>query len=545
MTGETLLRPRADDTSADRNPRIVGSRRSLPPDLLREARDRLRILALLLAFVFATVNYISPLLAGPEHVAHHFANLARWAPGVLSITLALVVAVLCGMPRISDQALLGIGLVFEVVASFGIAATEYSQFYAPIQVGPGDFGGVGLSWVAVWILLFTVVIPTPPRKALIAALASASAVPLTFANTLARADELAFIPTPTEFSVAFVLTYLLVVLMAYVGARVVYKLGTDVSRAREMGSYRLTRLLGRGGMGEVWLARHRMLARPAAIKLVDPTMLGGADAEVRESMIRRFEREAQATAAMRSPHTVELFDFGVAHDETFYYVMELLDGYDLDSLVTRFGPVPTERAIHFLKQICHSLAEAHDNDLIHRDVKPANVYACRYGREVDYVKVLDFGLVKTHASPGDPNLTGQGLAGGTPAHMAPEQVLAESAVDARTDLYAVGCVAYWLVTGRLVFESDSALAMIADHARTEPIPPSEKTELEIPASFERIILQCLEKDPEKRPQNADELAALLENCVTRDPWTRERAEAWWELHGPSPEPDRSRDRAPR
>ena len=180
---------------------------------------------------------------------------------------------------------------------------------------------------------------------------------------------------------------------------------------------------------------------------------------------------------------------------------------------------------------------AHENGLIHRDIKPANVYACRYGREVDYVKVLDFGLVKTHAGPQDPKLTMQKFVGGTPAHMAPEQALGEGEVDARTDLYAVGCVAYWLVTGHVVFESDSVLAMIADHARTEPIPPSEKTDLEIPKALERAILRCLEKDPGKRPQSADELAAALDACAAPNPWTQERAKAWWELHGPTLEPE--------
>jgi serine/threonine-protein kinase len=499
----------------------------------------LRVLALLLAFVFTMSNFVSVLVVGGEELAHFFSSVSYWGPGAISIVLALALAVLCGSPRISDRVLLNIGLVFEVVVSFGIAAAEYSEFYAPIQVAPGDFGGVGLSWVSVWILLFTVVVPSRPRIALLAALASASSVPITFANTLARTEELAFVPTPSEFFVAFVLQYLLVVLMAYVGARVVYKLGTDISRAQEMGSYRLTRLLGRGGMGEVWMGRHRMLARPAAIKIVDPAILGGADLDVRQTMIGRFEREAQATAAMRSPHTVELFDYGVTEDETFYYVMEFLDGYDLDTLITRFGPIPAERAIHLLKQICHSLAEAHEADLIHRDIKPANVYACRYGREVDFVKVLDFGLVKTEPGPEDPKLTAQEVVGGTPAHMAPEQVLEAGSVDGRTDLYAVGCVAYWLVTGHLVFENESMVLMIADHARTEPTPPSERTELEIPESLEKVILWCLAKDPGKRPQTADELNAALDACTVPNPWTQERAQAWWKLHGPTPQPESS------
>ena len=218
-----------------------------------------------------------------------------------------------------------------------------------------------------------------------------------------------------------------------------------------MGSYRLVERLGKGGMGEVWRAQHRMLARPAAIKLIRPEVLGATDAgEPGSMLLRRFEREAQATALMRSAHTVELYDFGVADDGTFYYVMELLDGFDLDELVERFGPVPPERAVHLLRQICDSLAEAHAAGLIHRDVKPANMYACRYGREVDFIKVLDFGLVKHGRAPeeGADKLTaGDTARAARRRSCRPSRRSATSDVDARSDLYAVGCVAYWLLTG--------------------------------------------------------------------------------------------------
>ena len=531
MSGDTLIHPKAHDASGA-GTRFGRSRWSLPPDLLRDTRQRLRAIALLLAFVFLMADFVAAFVAGPDSVEHLFSRPALWLPGAVSIVIALAVALVCGRPSIPAHTLVNLGLVFEVVTSFGIAAAEYPHVYAPMQYQPGEYGGLGLSWVSVWVLLFTVVVPTPPRKAVVAALASASAVPITIAGAMSRADRLAIAFTAREFFVAFVLPYLLVVLMAYVGARVVYRLGTAISRARELGSYRLVRPLGQGGMGEVWLARHRMLARPAAIKLVKPEVLGASDPTVRETSIARFEREAQATASMRCPHTVDLFDFGVTDDGTFYYAMELLDGYDLDTLVDRFGPVPPERAIHLLRQVCHSLAEAHERGLIHRDVKPANIYACRYGRDLDHVKVLDFGLVKTRQGADDPRLTRQHTAGGTPAHMAPEQALGEDAVDGRTDLYAVGCVAYWLVTGRLVFESDSPLGMMADHARTPPIPPSKKTDLEIPADLERVIMRCLEKDPADRPQTADELAAALAACERARAWTRARAEEWWELHGP-------------
>jgi serine/threonine protein kinase len=339
--------------------------------------------------------------------------------------------------------------------------------------------------------------------------------------------------------------YLTVLLMAYTGSRVVYRLGAAVSKAREMGSYRLVEQLGQGGMGEVWRAQHRMLARPAAIKLIRPEMLGLKGPDGGELLQRRFEREAQATALMRSSHTMELYDFGVAEDGTFYYVMELLDGFDLDRLVERFGPVPAERAVHFLRQMCSSLAEAHEAGLIHRDVKPANVYACRYGREVDFIKVLDFGLVKQDRSTtdGSHKLTAGDVAGGTPAFMSPEQALGDDQVDARSDLYAVGCVAYWLLTGTLVFKGQSPMETIVMHVNREPDPPSRRTELPIPAELEAIVLSCLAKDPGARPQSADELAARLSAVPVEREWTTARAREWWDQNRPYVIPSAARDLA--
>jgi serine/threonine-protein kinase len=220
--------------------------------------------------------------------------------------------------------------------------------------------------------------------------------------------------------------------------------------ARSLGTYRLERLLGKGGMGEVWLATHRLLARRAAIKLVRPEMLGG-EAKVRRLALARFEQEARITASLRSPHTIALYDFGVSEAGAFYYVMELLSGFDADSLVVHFGPMPAERAVHVLRQVCDSLGEAHTRGLVHRDVKPSNIYVCSYRRSEDFVKVLDFGLVKPRW-PGAPQLTSDHVVSGTPAFMSPEQVLGDRETDERSDLYSVGCVAYWLLTGVRVFE---------------------------------------------------------------------------------------------
>jgi serine/threonine-protein kinase len=201
----------------------------------------------------------------------------------------------------------------------------------------------------------------------------------------------------------------------------------------------------------------------------------------------------------------------------------------------RFGPVPPARAIHLLRQICHSLADAHSRGLVHRDVKPANIYVGRLGLDHDFVKVLDFGLVKSEDSPsaGDSRLTAEGITSGTPAYMAPEIALGEGRVDGRADIYALGCVAYWLVTGVLVFDSDTPMKVLLDHVQTPPVPPSSRTELDVPADLERVILACLEKKPEDRPARASELGRLLDACADAGAWTDEAASRWWTLHLPA------------
>ena len=214
--------------------------------------------------------------------------------------------------------------------------------------------------------------------------------------------------------------------------------------------------------------------------------------------------------------------------------MELLDGFDFETLVERFGPIPTERAVYLLVQVCHSLAEAHADGLIHRDIKPANVYVCRHGRDEDFVKVLDFGLVKTWGQDQATarNLTQGHDVRGTPAFMAPEQVLGNHVLDARTDIYAIGCLAYWLVTGQKVFVGATAMDTMIQHAQAKPVPPSQRTEIEIPETFDRLILTCLEKDPDSRPASADELRARLTGIDTAATWTPDRIRAWWQTHYP-------------
>ena len=509
----TLLPPEA------RGPGHRDVSSGLPPDLVGQAAERLRVLALLYAFIFSMANVLPGLLI-PDERARFLGSPTQWAPSLVGITVALFVAAAIRSRRLPLPAAMNLAAAFEVVGSYAIAAAEFADA-ATLETHRGY---LGLSWVSVFVVLFTVVVPTTPRRAVTAALASVSAVPVVIALMIASGTTTFRVP-PLQFFFGLVFPYLLVVAMAYVGARVVYQLGTEVRRARELGSYRLEEKLGQGGMGEVWRARHRMLARPAAIKLIRG---GGASDEA----LRRFEREAQAIARLRSPHTVELFDFGIAADGAFYYVMELLEGLDADSLVRRYGPVPPERAIHVLRQVCHSLSEAHACGLVHRDVKPANVFLCRYGEEYDFVKVLDFGIVGTVQDRGGDGEgpTRPNEVHGTPAFMAPEQA-AGTAWDGRADIYATGCLGYWLLTGQFVFTAETPIGLLMQHARTPPAPPSVRAGQPIPPALDALILACLAKDPADRPATARELARRLGEVEGAGGWTQDSARAWWTAQG--------------
>jgi serine/threonine-protein kinase len=282
-------------------------------------------------------------------------------------------------------------------------------------------------------------------------------------------------------------------------------------------------------MGEVWLARHRLLARPAAVKLIRHDVEPG---EAHEQLVRRFQREAQVTSGLRSPHTVQLYDFGVHDNGGFYCVMELLEGLDLHQIVTRFGAQPAERVVWLLRHACRSLAEAHQRGLVHRDIKPANLFVARLGVEYDYLKVLDFGVVKDQPGPDAAMLTAQGVVQGTPAFIAPEVVFGDRLFDGRADLYSLACAAYWVLTGQPVFPAKTPLDMLVQHAQATPLPVSRIAELPVPRELDAVLLACLEKDPAKRPASAADLEAELARIPFDGPWSAGRAREWWEAHAP-------------
>ncbi|GAB5543378.1 MAG: hypothetical protein SangKO_031380 [Sandaracinaceae bacterium] len=285
-----------------------------------------------------------------------------------------------------------------------------------------------------------------------------------------------------------------------------------------IGSYQLTEKLGAGGMGEVWRAHHMHLSRPAAVKLIrDDRMFGGG-------LTERFRREAAATADLRSPHTVELYDFGVTPEGELYLVMELLDGMDLQTLVERYGPLPPERAVYLVRQACLSLGEAHAAGLVHRDVKPANLFVCQLGLEHDFLKLLDFGMVS--AQEGDLALTQDGQIAGTPAFMAPEAGLSQE-IDGRADLYSLGCVLHWLLTGRFVFETSNVMQQLMAHVSEPPPPPSSVSGHEVPPALDEIVKRCLSKEPSNRYADALELYDALGAVELERSWERALAQQWW------------------
>ena len=524
MSDPHLIGPGAVSTPADiRKQR--GRTRELPKDLLREASLRLGIMSLL-----GAVLWVVGVTLGHLAARSLYPDSSRWRElditdgiGLVSVIVSLGLYAFIHRRDRDPKFILNLGLAYMVYIALAIATVFHIGDFPAARVLYPE-----ISWVAAVVLIFAAIVPTPPTKMLIVGLIAVSMNPL--AMIIAKAHGTWDFGPWSRVLVMHYPDYILVGAAAVI-SHVVTKLGHQVSKARALGSYQLGELLGRGGMGEVYKATHRMLARPAAIKLIRPEMLGGIDAEAAKLAVTRFRREAEAAANLRSQHTVELYDFGVTDDETLYLVMEFLEGMDLETLVRETGPIPAGRVIYILRQVCESLDEAHNVGLVHRDIKPANIHVGRVGLRYDFVKVLDFGLVKEVSSRStDQSLAtipGQ-MAMGTPAYMAPEMALGEP-VDGRADIYAVGCVAYYLLTGQLVFEAEKAFQMIAKHLQSAPIPPSQRTDRPIPPELERLILKCLSKDPAQRPKSAAHLADAL-SWIPTGAWTETDAKKWWNVH---------------
>lgn len=310
--------------------------------------------------------------------------------------------------------------------------------------------------------------------------------------------------------------------LAVYGSHRIEVLREQAVEARKLGQYRLKHRLGGGGMGEVYLAEHVLLRRPCAIKFIRPDLANDPQ------FLRRFEREVQATATLSHPNTVEVYDYGLADDGTFYYAMEYLPGLSLEELVHRHGSLEPERVVHLLRQVCGALGEAHGVGLVHRDIKPGNVLICQRGGLHDVAKLLDFGLVRT-PHRGRDGLTQVGLIAGTPDYMSPEQARGSADVDARSDIYSLGALAYFLLTGHPPFERETAVQTLAAHLADEVASPAT-LRADLPADLEGIVLRCLAKTPSLRYQSAGEVESALTECACACQWTPQRAAGWWREH---------------
>jgi eukaryotic-like serine/threonine-protein kinase len=495
---------------------------TLPPDLLEKASVRLVWTAVIAAVSMASMFLINVWLRPGKNPVVESPILRLHVIGLILLSLVYIAVHKSG--RFSPQWILRLGLGFQILIGFILASFEY---LLPQSFDPTHYHGV--SWLTVWVIICGLLVPNRAWITITTLMLTAAMGPVAYFVNMVT-TECPALP-PGELFLQMFPTFLMAGWTAFLNQRL-YKLEADASRAKDLGSYHLVHQIGKGGMGEVWYARHRMLARRAAVKLIRPEVLEAQTGRQASILRRRFEQEARATASLSSPNTVELYDFGVAEDGVFYYVMELLEGLDLETLVKRFGPVEPARVKSFLLQACESLEEAHRLGMVHRDIKPTNLFTCRLGLRFDHIKVLDFGLVRTEPGGTQTRMTLDGTATGTPAFMAPEIATGAEEFDGRVDLYGLGCVAYYLLTGQLVFEEKNPMAMALAHLQKKPKRPSERTELPIPKSLEDVIMACLEKDPQDRPHSAQEITRRLEAGTDVRAWTREDAARWWQIHLP-------------
>jgi eukaryotic-like serine/threonine-protein kinase len=487
-------------------------------------RSRLRAAAsmLLLGFGVFLVRHVVGVLSGepldPALLGLHvlvvlvlgFSALPLWRHCALSLRKL----------RLAEFVIFGLPAVFFLALQHRATLSEAARSYLP---PPMPF----------WLLLiftYAMFIPNTWRRAALVVGAMALAPDLLVLGMALAYPEVAALLTPVAM-LQYVLVMLVAAVAAVFGTHVINALRREAFEARQLGQYRLVAPLGEGGMGAVYLAEHRMLKRPCAIKLIRPEQAGDP------RVLARFEREVQMTARLSHWNTVEIYDYGRTEDGTFFYVMEHLPGLSLEELGERHGPLPAERVVHLLRQTCQALREAHAVGLIHRDIKPGNIFAARRGGLYDVAKLLDFGLVKPVADFSSPRLTQDGAISGTPLFMAPEQARGVE-VDARSDIYSLGAVAYALLCGRPPFERTTPMEVILAHAHDDVVPPSQ-LRAGVPADLERVVLRCLAKQPEDRFQDAASLEQALAECAAADRWSQSRAAQWWHEHGEARETSRA------
>jgi eukaryotic-like serine/threonine-protein kinase len=429
---------------------------------------------------------------------------------VAATAILLLIWILAGSRRFSEGGLRRLDEAGTIGASLGYALMAWTM---PLVWRPDQLVLLILNAL---LLGRAALVPSEPRRTAWISIASVAAVPavafLLFRGTASRALPVGSAVTQATLWAAFT------VVLATLISNVTFHLRRSIARVRRLGQYRLLEKIGEGGMGVVYRAEHEMLKRPTAVKLLAPQSAG-------EKNLRRFEREARLTARLTNPHTVTVYDFGRTPEGAFYYVMEYLDGLDLERLVREEGPLPAGRVLNILRQVCEALEEAHALGLIHRDIKPANILLSEWGGIADYAKVVDFGLVKDVTAE-EARLTRDDVFPGTLQYLAPETIQDGNATDPRSDLYALGAAAYYLLTSTPLFDG-RPIEIIQSHLNASPQPLSARLGRPVPDKLERVVLACLEKDPNLRPQSAKELADRLASCDDVEPWTAEEAWRWW------------------
>jgi len=449
--------------------------------------------------------------------------LAKWADWYSPLNLLVLVAgvicacvwIACRTEKRSTPELETIDAIATIATGSALGLTS---IYGPPVQRPELAAIMG---VIIFLILRAIVIPSSgSRTTVLSALTVLPAIYAAYECHAREAPAPYTLPLPLYPALTAVWAGL-GVMAATLASRTIFGLRKKASEAQKLGQYTLGAKIGEGGMGAVYRASHAMMKRDVAIKLL-PADRAGKDGLV------RFEREVQLTSRLNSPNTIAIYDYGRTPQGVFYYVMEYIDGFSLEDLVARFGPLPPGRVIHLAKQICAALAEAHSIGLIHRDIKPANIALCERAGVYDVVKVLDFGLVKELGT--DSASTTTASLTGTPLYLSPEAITAPDKVDGRSDLYAVGGVAFWLLTGTHVFEGNTVVEVCSHHLHTKPETASARLGQVVPADLEAVIARCLEKDPAKRFADAEALAHALDACDSVDDWSDALATAWWKVN---------------
>ncbi len=437
-------------------------------------------------------------------------------------------AVLGGLWGIAMRRPLAIDLLYRIDSMITLSIGGVFGLSAYVNAEQRAAVWAAFIWHTFTVFSRALVVPSTGRRS--AVIGAVSYVPFLVAGlgTAIERPELLEVP-PGPFVIGVALFAGMATLLATTGSRVIYGLRAEVRQARQLGQYTLDGLIAKGGMGAVYRARHALLRRPTAVKLLPPEKHGAEN-------LARFEREVQHMSQLTHPNTVAIYDYGRSPDGVFYYAMELLDGVDLEVLVHLDGPLPAPRVVHVLRQICGALDEAHGRGLTHRDVKPANVILCRRGNQPDVVKVLDFGLVAEVDRGGATDFDGPAVLG-TPAYLAPEVITSPELVGPPSDLYGVGAVAYFLLTGQRVFAGKTVAALCLAHVHEAPVPPSARTELPISPALEALVLSCLAKDPAARPASARALRAALAAVPEGAQWDEDAALTWWRSFEERRQPD--------